>query len=104
MAALVWLNAVMAAPREGEVKIVSNPVACLELNASGTIVYNRCDEFLRFVWRNRSNCTEGCETELVPGGFAMVSGLSGFHVYGACRSRELPAWLGWRYSCYPQPR
>jgi|GEM_PF-4372037 len=103
-AVLVWLNAAWADPREGEVTIVSNPVACLELNASGTIVSNRCEEFVRFAWRNRTNCAEPCEMQIAPGGFAMVSGVNEFYVYGACRTREKVVWLGWRYSCYPIER
>ncbi len=100
VAALVWLNAAATMPEKGKVTIVSNPIACLELNASGTIVHNRCGEFLRFAWRNRSNCPDGCETEVAPGGLAFVAGLNDFYVYGACRSRQQAIWLGWKYSCY----
>lgn len=100
VAASAWLNAAAAMPRQGEVTIVSDPVACLELNASGTIVHNRCDVFLRFAWRNRSNCADGCETEVAPGGLAVVAGLQEFYVYGACRRHQRAVWLGWKYSCY----
>ena len=101
---MVRLNAAMAEPREGAVTIVSNPVVCLELNASGTVVYNRCEEFLRFAWRNKTNCVDGCEVVIAPGSLAVVSGMGGFYVYGACRTDRRVAWLGWRYSCYPQVR
>lgn len=103
-AVAVWLNAAVAMPGKGEFTIVSDPVACLELNASGTLVHNRCDVFLWFVWRNRSNCADACETEVAPGALAMVEGLNAFHVYGACRSHQRASWLGWRYSCYPRQR
>lgn len=103
--ALAGLNgAVAEEPRRERVAIVHDPVACLELNASGTIVYNHCEEFIRFGWRNRSNCAAGCAVEVAPGGLAVVGGLGAFHVYGACRGDDRLAWLGWRYSCYPQRR
>ncbi len=103
--ALAGLKAAAATPpREGKVTIVADPIRCLELNASGTIVYNHCASFVRFGWRNRSNCADGCETEVSPAGFAMVNGLNGQFFYGACRDDQALRWLGWKYSCYPKPR
>ena len=105
MMAVVWLNAAAAAQELGNVKIVnSKPVLCLELNATGTIVYNHCSEFVRFGWRNTTNCTDGCETEIAPNGFATVAGLNGRFYYGACRSDQKVTWLGWKYSCYRRDR
>ena len=103
--ALAWLNVeAAAAPREGDITIVSNPIRCLELNASGTFVYNRCEEFVRFGWRNLTNCADGCETEVSPAGFAVVAGLNGRFYYGACRDDQMLRWLGWKHSCYPRRR